>query len=87
MKRQSFLPLFIRDPNLTDRQLLLFLVSKLLRMESEMLLLEELALRQNPELDSKELSKLTDSCTQKVNKQYEVDVHDFVQGMQNVEGN
>lgn len=87
MKRKATSLVFLRDPNLSDRQLLRLTIFNQIKIQSEIRVLKELVLRQSNEMDANSIPKMEDFYFEQIFKEYERDIHNFVQGEQNVEGN
>ncbi len=85
MKKKSHLIQF-RDPNLSDRELLLVMLFQIVSIKSDLKTLTELFLKNHPEFQD-EFSKLALFSSKLAFDDYERLIHDFVNRKQNLSEN
>jgi hypothetical protein len=76
----------VREPNMTDRELLLFFINQMIFMRTQMLVLQDMIIKQTGTKPD-DVTEMSAFYYQEAVKEYERDVHNFISSLQNIEGN
>lgn len=76
-----------RDPNLSDRELLLLVLFELARVRSDIKFIKEYIAMSDSKKGAETEVKLLEFCHNQAFDEMEADVLNFVRGKQNLEGN